>query len=85
MIAELAVVGASLAGHVGVKRFVRNRLKYTRWVDHPKPLIGIGVGAATAVGVAALPLVTFFWGGALIGLGVGTGAALGAKEANRRR
>lgn len=84
---ELIVAGAAgVAGHMKSKKFVRRRLRYTRWVERPG--IGLLTGAATAI--VAAPLVTvlpFIGAGAGMavgigaGLGVGTGVSIGARQA----
>jgi len=84
---ELFIAGAAgVAGHVKSKKFVRQRLRYTRWVDRPG--IGLLAGAATAIVaaplVAALPFIGAGAGMAVgigAGLGVGTGVSIGASQA----
>ncbi len=69
-------------GHLKSRRFVRKRLRFTKFVE--KPLIGIAAGTAAAIVaaplVAVLPLVGAGTAIAL-GAGIGTGVAAGAKDA----
>lgn len=84
---ELIVAGAAgVAGHMKSKKFVRRRLRYTRWVERPG--IGLLTGAATAIVAAPLVAVLPFIGagagmavGIGAGLGVGTGVSIGARQA----
>lgn len=83
MIIELAVGGAAaLFGHVKSKDFVRRRLRYTSVVEKPSVAMGLAAGAVTAVGVAALPVLTLT-AGLIAGAGVGTGVAAGIKQARK--
>jgi hypothetical protein len=76
------IAGASgVYGHIKSRKFVGQRLRYTKLVE--KPLLGVWVGAgATVVAaplVAVLPIVGA--GTAIaIGAGIGTGVALGVKD-----
>lgn len=84
---ELVVAGAAgVAGHIKSKKFVRRRLRFTRWVERPG--FGLMAGAVTALVaaplVAALPFVGVGAGMAVgigAGLGVGTGVSIGASQA----
>ena len=75
---------ATIGGHVGARRFVRERL---RFVDAAQQRRAPWIAGAAALVVAApiawlLPFVT----GAtaiLFGLGVGTGVAFGARDIRR--
>lgn len=86
---ELIVAGvAGVAGHVKSKKFVRSRLRFTRWVE--KPGIGLLAGATTAIVaaplVAALPFIGAGAGmvvGIGAGVGVGTGVSIGASQARK--
>ena len=88
MIEIVIAAVAGVAGHVKSKRFVRERLRYTRWVDRPG--IGLLAGAATAIVAAPLAAALPFIGagagmtvGIGAGLGVGTGVSIGAGQARR--
>lgn len=84
MIIELAVGGAAaLVGHVKSKDFVRRRLRYTSVAEQPSVRVGIAAGLVTAVGVAALPWLTFPVAGLIAGAGVGTGVAAGIKQVRK--
>lgn len=68
-------------GHLKSRRFVGQRLRYTKIVE--RPLLGLWAGAgATIIAapiVAVLPIVGA--GTAIaIGAGIGTGVALGVKD-----
>jgi hypothetical protein len=84
---ELVVAGAAgVASHIKSKKFVRRRLRYTRWVERPG--VGLMAGVATAIVAAplvtALPLIGAGAGMAIgigAGLGVGTGVSIGARQA----
>lgn len=84
---ELIVAGAAgVAGHMKSKKFVRKRLRFTRWVERPG--LGLMAGAATAIVAGPLVAVLPFIGagaGAVVGigagLGVGTGVSIGARQA----
>jgi hypothetical protein len=86
---EILVAGAAgVAGHIKSKKFVRRRLRFTRWVETPG--VGLLAGAATAIVaaplVAALPFVGAGAGMAIgigAGLGIGTGVSIGAGQARR--
>ncbi len=79
----LGIAGAvGIYAHIKSRSFVRRRLRYTSWVQ--KRGLGIIAGAATAVLVAALPLLGL-GAGLLVGAGVGTGVAMGASDARNRR
>ena len=68
-------------GHIRSRRFVGQRLRYTKLVEKPALGLWAGVGAMVVAAplVAVLPIVGA--GTAIaIGAGVGTGVALGVKD-----
>ncbi len=68
-------------GHIKSRRFVGQRLRYTKIVEKPALGLWAGVGAMVVAAplVAVLPIVGA--GTAIaIGAGVGTGVALGVKD-----
>ena len=80
----LGIAGAvGVVGHMKSRDYVRRKLRFTTIVD--KPGIGVAAGAATAIGLAALPIVTMGLPVILVGAGVGTGVAMGAKDARGNR
>ncbi len=80
----LGIAGAvGIVGHMKSRDYVRRKLRFTTIVD--KPGIGVAAGAATAIGLAALPVVTMGLPVILVGAGVGTGVAFGAKDARGNR
>jgi hypothetical protein len=90
---ELLTLGA--AGFVGIwshqstKDFVRRRLRFTKVVDNGPAVAllgGAATGIATAVGIAALPILGLGTGlvlGVGTGVGVATGIATGSSHARR--
>lgn len=83
-IALAATIGATVAGHVGARRFVRERLRFVDAVQRRRaPWIAGAAALLLAVPFAwALPLVGF--GSALLfGAAVGTGVAYGARDVRR--
>jgi len=85
----LGVAGASgVYGHLKSRKFVGQRLRYTKIVEKPALGLWTGVGAALVaapvVGVlGAIPLIGGLVGtgtAIAIGAGVGTGVALGVKD-----
>lgn len=87
MIEILGMAAAGVAaglGHLKSRSFVRDRLRYTDWVD--RPLVGLtaGVGAAAVAAPVVWLLPVVGAGTALLfGVGVGTGVSLGARQARR--
>lgn len=68
-------------GHIKSRKFVGQRLRYTRVVEKPALGLWAGVGATVVAAplVAVLPIVGA--GTAIaIGAGIGTGVALGVKD-----
>jgi hypothetical protein len=68
-------------GHIKSRKFVGNRLRYTKFVEKPALGLWAGIGAVVVAApiVAVLPFVGA--GTAIaIGAGVGTGVALGVKD-----
>jgi hypothetical protein len=76
------IAGASgVFGHIKSRKFVGNRLRYTKVVEKPALGLWAGIGAVVIAApvVAVLPFVGA--GTAIaIGAGVGTGVALGVKD-----
>jgi len=87
MIEILGLAAAGVAaglGHLKSRSFVRDRLRYTDWVDRPYLGWAAGVGAAVLAAPVAWLLPLVGGGTALVfGIGVGTGAAVGARQARR--
>ena len=76
--------GATLAGHIGARRFVRDRLRFVDAVQRRRaPWIAGGAALLLAAPIAwAVPLVGV--GSALLlGAAVGTGVAYGARDVRR--
>ncbi len=71
---------ASIAGFVGMRRFVRDRLRFVDGVRRP----GIPLLAGVAAAAIALPLTIFpvvnMGTAFLFGIGVGSGVAAGRRE-----
>ena len=79
----LGIAGAAgVFSHIKSRTYVRKKLRFTSIID--KPGIGLAAGAVTAVGLAALPIVTLPIG-IIVGAGVGTGVAFGARDAKGGR
>ncbi|MDE2751378.1 MAG: hypothetical protein OXK77_10770 [Gemmatimonadota bacterium] len=77
----LGIAGAAgLFGHVKSKEFISRKLRYTKIAEKPAVGVGLVTGAATAVVVSAVPLVTML-PAVVVGAGVGTGVAAGIKRA----
>jgi len=81
--------GVSALGHLKSRDWVRDRLRYTHYVQKPSAMLGLVAGGTTAVGVMAVGAVLPFvpvavFPAAILGLGVGTGVARGAKQARLR-
>lgn len=85
----LGIAGAAgVFGHIKSRKFVGQRLRYTKLVE--KPALGLWAGAGALVVAApvvavvgAVPLIggLVTYGTAIaIGAGVGTGVALGVKD-----
>lgn len=76
--------GATLAGHVGARRFVRERLRFVDAVQRRRaPWIAGGVALLIAAPIAwALPVVGLT-SAVLFGAAVGTGVAYGARDVRR--
>ena len=80
----LGIAGAiGIVGHMKSRDYVRRKLRFTSIIK--KPGIGIAAGAATVVGLAALPVITLGLPVILVGAGIGTGVAFGAKDARGGR
>lgn len=85
----LGIAGASgVYGHIKSRKFVGQKLRYTKIVEKPALGLMAGVGAtvvaAPVVGIVGIvPLVGSLVGAGTaiaIGAGVGTGVALGVKD-----
>lgn len=84
ILALTATLGASVAGHVGARRFVRQRLRFVDAVQRRRAPWIAGV-------VALLIAAPFTWALPVLGLGtallfgaaVGTGVAYGARDVRR--
>ncbi len=81
---ELILAGvAAVGGHVAVKKFVRERLRFVDGVQKPGvPIIAGVASAALASPIAILPFI----GGmtvVIFGVAVGTGVAVARREIKR--
>ncbi len=77
----LGIAGAAgVLGHVKSKDFISRKLRYTKIAEKPAVGVGLVTGAATAVVVSAVPLVTML-PAVVVGAGIGTGVAAGIKRA----
>ena len=83
------IAGASgVYGHLKSRKFVGQRLRYTKLVEKPALGLWAGVGATVVAApvvavVAAVPILGGLVGAGTaiaIGAGVGTGVALGVKD-----
>ncbi len=83
------IAGASgVYGHLKSRKFVGQRLRYTKLVEKPALGLWAGVGATVVAApvvavVGALPILGSLVGAGTaiaIGAGVGTGVALGVKD-----
>lgn len=79
----LLILGSVVLGaHVASRRFVRRRLRFTRFVDRPAAL---GLVAGGAVALAAVPVLALvppagLGTAVIVGVGAGSGAGLGARD-----
>ncbi len=87
--------GAGIWGHMKSRKFVRRKLRFTKFVEKP----GIGIATGIAAAVVASPIIGILTAipllGAVVGTvvgtgtalafgaGVGTGVSMGAKDAKR--
>lgn len=72
---------AAIGGYVGVKRFVRRRLRFVDAIYRPYVPLAAGAGAALlAVPVVALLPILSGTTALLFGVGVGAGVAAGRRE-----
>jgi hypothetical protein len=77
----LGIAGAvGVFGHIKARRFVGQRLRYTKVVE--KPLLGLWTGVGAMIVASPLTLLPLIGAGTAIafGAGVGTGVALGVKD-----
>lgn len=76
--------GATVAGHVGARRFVRERLRFVDAVQRRRaPWIAGGAALLIAAPIAwALPVIGIT-SAVLFGAAVGTGVAYGARDVRR--
>lgn len=83
-IALASTLAASVGGHVGARRFVRERLRFVDAAQTRRAPWIAGVAAA-AVAAPVVWLLPIIGGGTalLFGLGVGTGVAIGARDIRR--
>ncbi len=82
MIALGLAGGAGVFGHVKSRDFIRRKLRYTKIAEKPAMGMGLATGAATAIGLAALPFVAAL-PAVVVGAGIGTGVAAGIKQARK--
>jgi hypothetical protein len=76
--------GATLVGHVGARRFVRDRLRFVDAVQLRRaPWIAGGVALLLATPIAWFMPVVGFGSALLFGAAVGTGVAYGARDVRR--
>ena len=79
-----AAAAAAVFGHTRSRSFVRDRLRYTDWVDRPFVGVAAGVGAVALASPVVWVLPAVGSGAALLfGAGVGTGVSLGARDCRR--
>ena len=95
LIALGVAAGAGVWGHLKSRRFVRRKLRFTKFVEKPGIGVASGVGAtvvaASVIGVVTLVPLLGAAVGSVVGLGtalafgagVGTGVSMGAKDAKR--
>ncbi|HSJ13641.1 MAG TPA: hypothetical protein VK939_04445 [Longimicrobiales bacterium] len=77
-------VGATGAGYVGARRFVKERLRFVDEVQKPAaPLVAGAVAAAAAVPVVALVPLIGIPTALLFGAAVGVGTRSGVREIRR--
>lgn len=81
---ELILAGvAAVGGHVAVKKFVRERLRFVDGVQKPGVPIVAGVAsAALALPIAILPFISVTTA-VVFGVAVGTGVAAARREMKR--
>ena len=72
-----------VVGHTQTRKFVREKLRFTKVVERPTVAVAAGLGTTVVVGaVLAIPLVPLGTAAAVMaGIGVGTGVAFGSKDA----
>jgi hypothetical protein len=80
MILETIGLAAGVFGHVKTKGFIRRKLRYTKVVEKSAGGMGLAAGAATAIALGALPIITVV-PALLVGAGIGSGVALGIRQA----
>ncbi len=81
LIATVIAGAAGVLAHMKSRYFVKQRLRYTSFVDKPMLGVWVGIGATIVVApiVAVLPIVGA--GTAIaVGIGMGTGVAMGVKD-----
>ena len=78
-----AVIG--VLGHTSTRKFVSQKLRFTKVVERPTVAVVAGLGTTVVVGaVLAIPLVPLGTAAAVMaGIGVGTGVAMGSKDAKK--
>lgn len=84
LIALAATFTATIAGHVGARRFVRERLRFVDAVQRRRaPWIAGGIALLLATPIAWLMPVVGLGSALLFGAAVGTGVAYGARDVRR--
>lgn len=84
IIALAATFTATIVGHVGARRFVRERLRFVDAVQRRRaPWIAGGAALLLATPIAWLMPVVGIGSALLFGAAVGTGVAYGARDVRR--
>ena len=83
-IAAATALTTSIGGHVGARRFVRERLRFVDAAQRRRaPWIAGAAAAALAAPVVALLPVIGAGTAILFGIGIGSGVAIGARDIRR--
>lgn len=80
----LGIAGAvGVFGHIKSRKFVGQKLRYTKIVE--KPLLGLWTGVGAMILVSPFAFLPLLGAGTAIafGAGVGTGVALGVKDTKK--
>jgi hypothetical protein len=84
LIGLVMTAGATGAGYVGARRFVKDRLRYVDEVQKPSaPVVAGAVAAAAAIPVVALVPLIGVPTALLFGTAVGMGTRAGVREIRR--
>lgn len=84
IIALAVTLTATIAGHVGARRFVRERLRFVDAVQRRRaPWIAGGAALLIAAPIAWIAPVIGLGSALLFGAAVGTGVAYGARDVRR--